>query len=72
CTKFFEAHNGVSPSCTAINHPNQFFEESQKLKGINNGFYNNSNVNDSLMIDDIDTTAFDQTIVDFVDKMDCE
>jgi len=31
-----------------------------------------ANVNDSLMIDDIDTTAFDQTIVDFVDKMDCE
>jgi len=41
CTKYFEAHNGASPSCTAINHPNQFFEESQKLKGINNGFYNN-------------------------------
>lgn len=31
-----------------------------------------ANVNDSFMIDDIDNTEFDQTIVDFVDKMDCE
>lgn len=44
CTKFFEATNGASPSSTAINHPNQFFEESQKLKG----HYNNeSNFNGS-------------------------
>lgn len=36
CTKYFEAKHGASPSATAINHPNQFFEESQRLKGHNN------------------------------------
>jgi len=44
-----------------------------------NTFQVNSNIhtvmltarlNDSSMIDDIDNTEFDQTIVDFVDKMD--
>lgn len=37
CTKYFEVKHGVSPSSTAINHPNQFFEESQKAKGYHNG-----------------------------------
>lgn len=32
CTKYFEAKHGASPSATVINHPNQFFEESQKVK----------------------------------------
>lgn len=31
-----------------------------------------ANVNDSFVIDDIDNTEFDQTIVNFVDEMDCE
>ncbi|XP_003244186.1 DNA primase large subunit [Acyrthosiphon pisum] len=71
CTKYFEAHNGVSPSCTAINHPNQFFEESQKLKGFNvESTINDSQVNESSVIDDIENNEFDQTMVDFVDKMD--
>lgn len=36
----------MSPSSTAINHPNQFFEESQKLKGHHSGdsSYHNGDV----------------------------
>lgn len=42
CTKYFEVKHGLSPSATAINHPNQFFEESQKAKGYHNGESNHT------------------------------
>lgn len=43
CTKYFEVKHGASPTSTAINHPNQFFEESQKLKGHHNNDESNHN-----------------------------
>ncbi|XP_050530412.1 uncharacterized protein LOC126899486 isoform X2 [Daktulosphaira vitifoliae] len=71
CTKYFEAKHNVSPSSTAINHPNQFFEESQKLKGHVDGatIMNSSQINSS-MVDDINNTDFDQSIVNFIENMD--
>lgn len=42
CTKYFEAKHGTPPNSTAINHPNQFFEESQRLKGHLDGVVNHN------------------------------
>jgi len=73
CTKYFEVKHGASPSSTAINHPNQFFEESQKLKG---HYSDESNPNESQVnsskVDDINSTNFDQSIIELADKMDCD
>ncbi|XP_050426072.1 uncharacterized protein LOC126836575 [Adelges cooleyi] len=71
CTKYFEAKNGASPSSTAINHPNQFFEESQKIKGYcdDSSNFNSSKMNTSIA-DDINNTDFDQSIVSCIENMD--
>ncbi|XP_025421836.1 probable DNA primase large subunit [Sipha flava] len=69
CTKYFEAKHGISPRSTAINHPNQFFEESQKLKGRTNeesnhngeSFLNDSLVNSSVM-DDLSMAELEESM----------